>query len=134
MDMFLSKEALLYLKGQALEPPGQAPSGLLLGHKRGQRFYVERVYPARESFFSSEGNYWAFRRLFGEKIIGFYSFTSADAAAKPEILQPFAYGKLFLRITRRPKNRLSLKPHVIEYKDSFFLLPISLHSRSEEKK
>jgi hypothetical protein len=133
MDMFLSKEAFLYLKGQALVPPGQAPGGLLLGHKRGQRFYVEQVYPARESFFSSERNYWAFRRLFGEKIIGFYSFTSATAF-KPKILQPFAYGKVFLRITRRPKNRLSLKPHVIEYKDSFFLLPIPLHSRSEEKK
>jgi hypothetical protein len=133
MDIYLSREALLYLKGQALESPGQAPSGLLLGHKRGQRFFVEQVYPSRESFFSSEQNYWAFRRLFGGKIIGFYSFTSSTAA-KPKILQPFAYGKLFLRITRRPKNRLSLKPHVIEYKDSFFLLPISLHSRTKEKK
>lgn len=133
MDVYLSEEALLYLKGQALESSGKTPSGILLGHKRGQRFFVEQVYPSRESYFSSEQNYWALDRLFSGKIIGFYSFTS-DTEKAPKILLPFAYGKLFLKIALRLKNRLALKPYVIEYKDSFFLQPISLRSRPTGKK
>jgi hypothetical protein len=133
MDVYLSEEAFIYLKGQALESSVKNHGGLLIGHKRGQRFFVEKVYPSRESYISSERNYWALDRLFDGKIIGFFSFTSgAEKALK--ILQPFAYGKLFLRIALRPKNRLTLKPYVIEYKDSFFLLPISLHSRPKGKK
>jgi len=133
MDVYLSEDALLYLKGQALESSERAPSGILLGHKRGQRFFVEQVYPARESYFSSEQNYWALDRLFDGKIIGFFSFASGpEKAAK--ILQPFAYGKIFLRITFRPKNQLTITPYVIEYKDSFFLLPLALHSRPKRKK
>lgn len=132
MDVYISDEARLYLKGQALESSGRAASGILLGHKRGKRFFVEQVYPSRESYFSSERNYWAVDRLFSGKIIGFYSFASGQKKA-PKILQPFAYGKLFLRITPRSKNRLTLRPYVVEYKDSFFLLPILLSSRLKAK-
>jgi hypothetical protein len=133
MDVFLSDEAILLLRAHALEGPGKDQGGLLLGHKRGQRFIVEHVYPSRERFFSSERTYWVIDRLFRGKIIGFYSFVSSPKKA-PRILRPFAYGKVFLRVTLRPKNRWTLKPHVIEYKDSFFLLPIALHSRTKEKR
>jgi hypothetical protein len=133
MDVYLSETATLFLKGQALEASEQTSSGLLLGHKRGQRFFVEQVYPSKESSFSSERTYWTLDRLFEGKIIGFYSFASATRKP-PKILRPFAYGKLFLRIALRPQKRLTLKPHIIEYKDSFHLLPIALHSRPKGKK
>jgi len=133
MDVFLSEDALLLLRAHALEGQGKDQGGLLLGHKRGQRFIVEQVYPSRGHFFPSERIYWALDRLFRGKIIGFYSFASSPKIAA-RVLQPFAYGKVYLRITLRPKSRWTLKPHVIEYKDSFFLLPIALDSPKKEKR
>jgi len=132
MDVFLSDEAILHLRAHALEGQGKGQGGLLLGHKRGQRFIVEQVYPSRVHFFSSERNFWILDQLFSGKIIGFYSFTSGSKKA-PAVLRPFAYGKVFLRISLRPKNRWNLEPHVIEYKDSFFLRPIALHTPIKEK-
>ncbi len=132
MDVHLSDEALLYLKGQGLESRGSAPSGLLLGHKRGQRFFVEQVYPSRSSYFSRERNFWSLYQLFGDRIIGFFSFTREDDKMEGP-LQPFAYGKLFLRLASRT-NRLALKAFVIDYKDSFFLRPISARYPTARKK
>ena len=43
MDVFLSEDALLLLRAHALEGQGKDQGGLLLGHKRGQRFIVEQV-------------------------------------------------------------------------------------------
>jgi hypothetical protein len=122
MDVHLSDEALLYLKGQGLESGRIPSSGLLLGHKRGQRFFVEQVYPSRSSYFSREQNFWNLYRLFGDRIIGFFSFAPQDDKTEG-LLQPFAYGKIFLRIAGRT-NRLALKAYVIDYKESFFLRPI----------
>jgi hypothetical protein len=133
MDVQLSEDALLFLKAQALEGSGNTQSGLLLGHKRGRRFFVEQVYPSGERAVFSERTYWTLDRLFGGKIIGFYSFASRRRQA-PKILKPFACGKVFLSIVRRPKNRWTIKPQLIEFKDSFVLLPIPLHSRSKGKK
>jgi hypothetical protein len=133
MDVFLSEDAVLLLRAHALDGQEKDRGGLLLGHKRGQRFIVEQVYPSRERFFSSERTYWALDRLFRGKIIGFYSFASSQKKAPP-VLRPFAYGKIFLRITLGPKHRWTLKPHVIEFKDSFFLLPIALRSPTKEKR
>jgi len=133
MDVYLSEGALLFLKAQALETSGKTRSGLLLGHRRGQRFFVEQAYPSGARTIFSERTYWALDRLFSGKIIGFYSFTSRGRRA-PEILKPFAYGKVFLQILLRPKNRWTIRPHLIEFKDSFVLLPIPLYSRSKGKK
>jgi hypothetical protein len=123
MDVYVSAEALLYLRAQALEAPRRLPSGLLLGHKRGPRFIVEKVYPSPAAFSIGEREYRAWDRLFAGRIIGFYSAGVRKAA---QLLRPFACGKLYLRVDPGPARTPTLKPYVIDYKDRFRLVPVAL--------
>jgi hypothetical protein len=130
MDAYLSKEALNYLEAERLGSPRNIGRGLLLGHRRGPRFFVEKVYPLGGRGFPSEIQFWEFDRVFGGRIIGFYASGSRRRSV-PQVLRPFAYGKLFLEIadSSNRQRRLALKPHVIEYDDHFFLSPIALAKR-----
>ena len=132
MDAFLSEEARRYLKGQAFDTSRYKRDGLLLGHRRAQRFFIERAFSCRESTFSVLKNFLALNRHFEGKIIGFFSLNSGPGE-RTRLFKPFAYGKVFLKIKAGKNRRLAMKPYVIEYKDSFFLLPISFHSPPREK-
>jgi hypothetical protein len=130
MDAYLSKEALSYLQAEVLGPPRKVGRGLLLGHRRGPRFFVEKVYPLGGRTALSERQFWELDRVFEGKIVGFYE-TGSRRASTRRVLRPFAYGKLFLEIhdSSDRQRRLFLKPHVIEYDDHFFLSPIALAKR-----
>jgi hypothetical protein len=125
MDAYIAAEALLYLKAQASTSTKRNKSGLLLGHIRGRRFFVEGVYPCPEPDYASESGFWSLQEMFGHRIIGFYSSRS-DGRAASRLFQPFACGKLFLRLGTLPRNRLSLQPLVIEFDGAFRLQPIPL--------
>jgi hypothetical protein len=124
VDAYLSEEALLDLEGQALDLLSQKTSGLLLGHKRGPRFFVEKTFACRLSFFSSLKNYRALDNHFGGRIVGFYSFHSTPQKRR-QLCRPFACGKLYLEI-RPGRNKLAMKPSVIDYKNSFVFRPLPL--------
>lgn len=124
MDVYLTREALLYLEGQALDSKTTARGGLLLGHKRGQRFYVEKAFPCRPSFFLSLANFWALDRHFQGKIIGFYSLCNQDEK-RTRFLQPFACGKLYLELKPGPK-KTKFRPSVIDYDKRFYLRPVKI--------
>jgi hypothetical protein len=130
MDAYLGAEAAAGLAAEALERSGKRCRGLLLGHRRGPRYFVERAFPLRGGAFPSETRFRELDRIFGGRIIGFYA--SGDGGrGSSSILRPFAYGKLYLWIaglsarSRRPV----VKPHVIEYDQAFFLSPIPLARR-----
>ena len=131
MDAYLAQEALLDLEGQALDPLSQKAAGLLLGHKRGPRFFVERIFPCRAAFFSTLKNYWALNNHFNGKIIGFYSFDS-NSRKRRQLCRPFACGKLYLEI-RPGRKKLIMKPSVIDYKNSFYFRPVPLLLAPQER-
>jgi hypothetical protein len=125
MDVYLSKEARQQLRAQALEVPHGRSAGLLLGHRRGARFLVEKVYPCRFGPLPSAEIYAELDGIFEGRIIGFYSAASPAGKAGPK-WPPYSYNKLYLEIGLGPKKRLNLRAAVIEYSESFRLVPATM--------
>jgi len=127
MDAYLSGEASLFLKALNLASPRPKAEGFLIGHKRGQRYFVERVLPSQQGFFSRFENLYALDKLFEGKLIGFFTFQASKKKMK-KILVPFAFGKLFLDIHLKQSKQMAIRPYVIDFANSFFLSPIRLKS------
>lgn len=130
MDVFIAGEAEVGLEAEALASPPQKLRGLLLGHRRGPRYFVARVFPLSGRAFPPASRLRELDRLFGGRVIGFYSSRKPVPGPKG-ILQPFAFGKLFLHVSGVGvrSGRLAVRPSVIEYDNGFFLSPISLARR-----
>ena len=124
MDAYLSQEAYRSFEALSLIGPHRNPDGLLIGHKRGHRFFVERVFPALKNFSPFPQNYFHLDYLFKENLIGFFSFKPELQRIK-KVLAPFAYGKLFFKIHLQ-KKEMSIKSFIIDYEEEFFLSPIQL--------
>jgi hypothetical protein len=123
MNALISREAFQEFKALHLISANYRPDGLLIGHKRGQTFFVERIFPTLSGFFTSVENYQKLDLVFREKIIGFFSFKQDERKLK-KVLVPFACGKLFLKLASGGKKMMSIKPCVIDYEKKFFLKPI----------
>jgi len=133
MDAYLSEEARQHLQAQALELPRRKAHGLLLGHRRGGRFFIERIYPCSFPLFPSARKFRALDGIFGGKIIGFYGsgrLSRTEAGNSP----PFATNKLYLGFSLHPKKGLVLKPAVVEYSGSFYLVPVALAARPKRRR
>jgi hypothetical protein len=130
MDAYLGAEATAGLKAEALECAGKTCRGVLLGHRRGPRFFVEKAVPLRGDAFPSETRLRQLDLIFGGKVIGFYA-SGGPARGPSSILRPFAYGKLYLRLSAPASGfrKTVMKPHVIEFDGAFHLSPIALARR-----
>ena len=127
MDAFLSKEAFQMLLALSLISSTSNSDGLLIGHKRGHRFFVEKIFSSSKGFFPSLKKYYSINKAFDKKILGFFSFQTDDKKVK-KILAPFAYGKLFLQININKQKKMAFKSYIIDYEKEFFLSPIQLKS------
>jgi len=125
MDAYLSPEACRSLTALCLLSSNSIPDGFLIGHKRGHRFFVEKIFPSQEGFFPSLEKYRELDKLFEEKILGFFSFRLNENKIK-KILAPFAYNKLFLEINLPIQKEMKIKPYIIDRDKEFLLLPIKL--------
>lgn len=132
MDVYLSDEARRHLSAQALEKPRGGTGGLLLGHRRGPRFFVERIYPCPLQPFLNVEKYRALSRIFDDKIIGFYS-SGRRAEKRQREFPPFAVNKLYLEFDPHPTKGLTLRPAVVEYTGSFHLVPVALAPSPKER-
>jgi hypothetical protein len=130
MDVFIAEEAEVELRAEGLDPPPEGRRGLLLGHRRGPRYFVARVFPLGGRSFPQASRIRELDHLFNGRIVGYYS-TRNPAPGRGGILQPFAYGKVFLGLhgTRAGVRRPAVRAWVIEYDKKFFLSPISLARR-----
>jgi len=133
MDVYLSKEAWQGLEAEGLEPLRRKASGLLLGHRRGGRFYVERIHPVPFAPFPSAQRYLMLDRIFMGTIIGFY-FSGRRIESVAKKLPPFSTNKLCLEFERHSKRGWVFKPAVVEYTNSFQLVPVTLARRPKRKK
>jgi len=133
MDVFLTEEARRHLLAQTLKLSRRKVRGLLLGHRRGGRFFVEGISPFSFPLFPGARTYRALDGIFKGRIIGFYR-SGRLSRAEAEKSPPFAYNKLVLEVNRDPRKRLILKPAVVEYSGSFSLIPVALAARPKERR
>lgn len=125
MDVYFSREALRTLEAHKIIATQQNSDGILLGHTRGQSFFVERIMSTIKGFFPSLEKFYALNTIHKNSIIGFYSFFSEEKKTK-KILAPFAHGKLYLDIRISKSNLLQIKSYSIEYDKVFFLSSLKL--------
>lgn len=125
MDAQLSQDAYRSLQALGLISSSSISDGLLIGHKRGHRFFVEKIFTTQKGFFPSLKKFHGLNQLFNEKLIGFFSFNTNDRKTK-KILAPFAYGKLFLQIEMNEQKKMRIKSYAVEYEKTFYLFPIRL--------
>jgi len=130
MDAYLSREVYQSLKALKLISSRSASEGFLLGHKRGHRFFVEKIFPSMKGFFPSLKKYQELDQLFDGKVLGFFSFNPDEKNIK-KILAPYACGKLFLKIILNEQETMTIQPYVIDYENVFFLFPIKLKSHTQ---
>jgi len=127
MDVYLSRDAFLSIRALGLISQNSNFDGLLIGHKRGHRFFVKKIFLSVKGFFPSKEKYLLLNEFFDDRIIGFFSF-NPDEKKIGKILAPFAFGKVFLDIRLDRQKRININPFVIEYEEEFFLSPIQLKS------
>jgi hypothetical protein len=127
MDAYLSQEAYQSLNAINLISSSSGSDGLLIGHKRGHRFFVEKIFPSVPGFFPSLKKYHELDQLFNGKLLGFFSFRPEEKIIR-KILAPFACGKLFLEISSNQQKKITIKSYVVDYENEFFLLPVGLAS------
>jgi hypothetical protein len=125
MDVYLSDEAQSFLKALSMVKGDQ--DGLLLGHLRGHRFFVEKIFPTQKGFFASPEQLLTLNEHFNDRVIGFFSLNPGESKAQ-KILMPLAQGKLYLSIQTRDEKGLDIQPFRIDFKDQFFLSRIRLKS------
>jgi hypothetical protein len=121
MDAYLSDEVQSSL--EALNIAKGDHDGLLLGHIRGHRFFVEKIFPTQKGFFSSQEQFLSLNQHLGDRVIGFFSFNPDERKAN-KILTPFTQGKLYLSIHSQGDTTLDIRSYRIDYKDRFYLSPI----------
>jgi hypothetical protein len=132
MDVYLTEEAWQHLRAEAVDHPRRRAGGLLLGHRRGGRFFVERIHPCSSGPFPGPRSYWALDNIFEGRIIGFYS--SGRPRPQPSKWPPFTCNKLYLEYHPHPQKGLVLRPAVVDYSGSFYLVPATLAARPKRRR
>lgn len=125
MDALLLEDALKSLQALNLIASSPSRDGFLLGHKRGPRFYIEKIFLSQKGFFSSIEQFFRLNRMFDGRIIGFFSF-GADEKRIKKILSPHGFQKLLLTIRSNRRRPMTFKPYVIDFDSRFFLSKIAL--------
>jgi hypothetical protein len=130
MDAYLSREAYQSLRALKLISSNSTSEGFLLGHKRGHRFFVEKIFPSMPGFFPSLKKYQELDQLFDGKLLGFFSFNPDENKVK-KILAPYTCGKLLLKIKLNKQKKMTIQSYVIDYENEFFLFPIKIKSQKQ---
>lgn len=126
MDAYLTAEARQSFEALNALAPGQKHFGFLIGHKRGHRFIVEKIFPAPAGFKIDPGNILRLDELFAGRAIGFYA--SGDVARlKAGLRQPAAAGRLLLAV-RTARRAPAIKAYAIDFDGRFRFIPLPLIS------
>lgn len=125
MDAFLCQQAYREIKAISFLSGQKPQAGLLFGHIRGPRIFIEKVWPVPERFEQVDKLWWRLEKNFESQLIGFFTYHSWPKFLK-SIFQPFAYGKILIEARSKKENLLSLKCFLIEFSHSFRLFPCPL--------
>ncbi len=114
------------LEALGLLRPPRGTWGLLLGHERGFRLYVERLFSLGPTGSPSVELREEWDRIWDGRVIGFFAFRP-DASFKKALLGPGFYRQLYLE-AGGSRNRPNFKAFAVDHKDRFFLSPLPLKS------
>jgi len=125
MDAYLTADAVRTLGAVRRLARASSARGFLLGHRRGDRIYVESALPSPVNKWPSLDSFYELDAELGGKIIGFFIFRAAAAARKP-LLQPFGTGKVLIEIGTRGGSKADFRGALIDYRDRFEFQVISV--------
>jgi hypothetical protein len=125
MDALLTRNARL--AAAAAVCGGRGSAGLLLGHKRGGRFIVERLAPAGQVAFPGAEEYARLSSILGGEIIGFFS-TSPAGNSRRKAPPPYGMGKIFLSLRAARNGKFACRAFVIDYDGRLAWKPLKLVS------
>ena len=123
MDVYLTKVVLTHL--QALVLLSSCRDGLLIGHKQGQRYFVESVLSAPLRLTSVRTRYIQIDQQLGNRVLGFFTL-QADDKKRKSLYQPLYMGKILLEIQASSEKGPKMKAYVVDFADRFFLSPLKL--------
>ena len=118
MDIFLTADAARTLRAVRRLAPVKGSRGFLLGHRRGDRFYVESILPSPSAAWPSLKAFYDLDAELGGKIIGFFIVGSSPASRKP-LLRPFGTGKVLIESPAKGGGKQAIHGAVIDYRDRF---------------
>ncbi len=132
MDAFLTPEARRELEALAVFRPKPGAWGVLVGHRRGPRFIVEKAFPAGDGRAAPDERLLAgLDGVWPGRTIGLFAFRPTAAFLKA-VRGPAWYGKLFLRLSG-PARTPAIRPSVVEFERGFVLDPVGLAPAGKEK-
>jgi len=123
MDVYLTQEVLAHLRALALL--SSCRDGLLLGHKQGQRYFVESVLSAPIRLTSVQTKYFQLDQQLGHRILGFFTI-QAENTKRESLYQPLFMGKILLEIQTSSGKNPNMKAYVVDFAENFFLSPLKL--------
>ncbi len=132
MDVFLAEDARLFLAGLSAGPARSRPRGLLLGHRRGPRYFVEQVFPAAPGFAFRPEELRRLDALFGDRILGYFAIGAA-ASIRRRVLRPESVGRLLLLVAFRPGRPPAAKAHLVDFDGRFKLVRLPAARVPEER-
>jgi hypothetical protein len=132
VDAFITREAAADLDVLNRLRPFPTAWGFLLGHRRGPRVFVERLFPAGAgAALPPPGELDEIDRGFGRRIVGLFAVRPSPAFRR-SVAGPYFYGRLVLEV-RPAKNGPALKLFVVEFDRKFVLAPaVVRHGRKGE--
>ena len=132
MDVLLTPEARREIEVLRAIRPAPSTWGILIGHKRGFRFIVEKVFQAGSGrALPNERALAGLDGIWPGRVIGLFA-VGPEAAFRKAVLGPLWYGKLVLSLGLRSR-RPSIRPSVVEFNRKFFLQPVALAETGKAK-
>lgn len=125
MDVIITPEARREIEGLRIVRPDPATWGILIGHKRGFRFIVEKIFPAGSGRKLPDERLVAdLDRVWPGRIIGLFAIRPGTAFRKA-VLGPLFYGQLIVHLGISAGTPV-VRPAIVEFKRRFFLEPVPL--------
>jgi len=123
VDALITAEARQALGALSALSPGRKLFGILVGHKRGHRFIVEKAFPAAAFRFAAR-DFFRIDELFAGGVLGFYASGDLNRI-KARLRQPYAAGRLFVSV-RTARRAPAFKAFAIDFDGRFRVVPLPL--------
>jgi hypothetical protein len=132
VDVLIIPEARREIDALRAFGPRPGTWGIIVGHRRGPRFIVEKVAAAgNPGTVPDERLLAGVEKIWPGRIIGI-AVVRPDAAFKKALRGPTWYGKLVLQLAGSLKAP-ALRLHVVEFERKFYLDPVALASAAKEE-
>lgn len=132
MDVLITPEAQREIDALRVFRPKPGAWGVLIGHKRGFRFIIEKAFSAGDIGAVPDVRLLAgLEGIWPGRTIGVF-VSRPGAGFKRAVLGPAWYGKLVLGLAGTAKEPV-LRPAVVEFDRKFFLSPVPLAPRGKDK-